>query len=684
MKQTTTNRYMQFIKDNKIQLIIILSLFCICVLPMINKGVSSNDDLVHRYYAMRGDAYSYMQAVISNNGGARIISTVLNPILIMFAYISSNKIIFGMLTVLTIASNVGFFGIFLYKIFKNKNFSFFTVALFIVSITAWSEYSLPNAYSVYFGIPISILFISFILFVDYLEKEKIRYLISSVVLFFTVLIVYELFITFTPIFLVLTLWKHKDIKNIIKKSMLPILSGVIFLALYITLNSLSPATYEGTTIHTSSILNTMIALLQLATSAIPGYTLLNLKYLKAFTSNFHISLILNVSIILLPIITFCGLKYFKNGAGEKLKSSKASNVYIILVAIAYMFLPSLPIALSQKYVNPLLIQPNGLVAYTPTYFITFAVIFLISFISWKIFELGKPKLNIAIIALVSLYTIPIFIMNSNVLDIQSKDYNSIIYRESLFDTQIAKDVLTGKTLYSNTFTNHDLNPYIGLEALGYFEYYIYLNIPDSKYIADIPADIPADAAVLYFDGNIFTLRSGEDIYVLSGKRLKGIHPVQISEKEFLAGDFIYSKQDNKLFLSQFKVLDNELVPVVLYDEPMFPDKIGSDMSSMKKINGIHPDGWLEQKSSFAIKTLDVGKLDITGYYPWELKGNEIISIYVNGEKKLDYNVETPGFEINLDVPKNEVITVHIETNFLANGGGDPRELSFVMTAISAS
>lgn len=680
----TTNKYIQFFKDNKIQILIILSLFCICVLPMINKGVSSADDFVHRYYAMRNDSYSYMQAVISNNGGARILSTVLNPVLLIFAYISSNKIIFGAITVLTIASNVGFFGMFLYKIFKNKNFSFFTMSLFIVSITAWAEYSLPNAYSVYFGIPISMLFISLILFIDYLEKEKIRYLISSAVLFFICLTIYELFITFTPLFLVLTIWKYKDIKNIIKKSFLPILSGVIFLTLYVVLSSLATVNYEGTTLDTSNILGSIIVLVQLANSAMPGYTLFNIKYLRTLIANFDLSLILNISMILLPIITFTGIKYFKNHAGEKLKSSKVANVYIIFVAIAYMFLPSLPIALSQRYANPPIIHPGGLVAYTPTYFITFAVIFLISFILWKIFAMGKRRLNIVIIALISLYTIPIFIMNTNIMDVQAKQYDSFIYRESFFSTQTAKDVLTGKTLYSNTFKNYDLNPYIGMELDGYFEYYITLNIPDSKYIANIPADIPADAAVLYFDGNIFTLKYGDDIYVLSGRRLKGIHPVQISEKEFLAGDFTYSKKDNELFLARFTLIDNELVPAILYDEPRLKDKIGSNMRSIKKINGIHNDNWAEKQSSFAVKTLDAGKLNITGYYPDALQKNEIISVYVNGEKKIDYNVESAGFEINLDVPKNELITVHLETNFQADGGQDPRELAFVMTSVSAS
>lgn len=97
--------------------------------------------------------------------------------------------------------------------------------------------------------------------------------------------------------------------------------------------------------------------------------------------------------------------------------------------------------------------------------------------------------------------------------------------------------------------------------------------------------------------------------------------------------------------------------------------------------GIFDDGWAENEFEFIIKTGDKGKVVISGYYPGEITGKEMISLTVDGVLT-EYTIRNSVFNIELNAEKNSPIEVKGICNFSSElQPPDIRQLSFIISEI---
>jgi len=120
--------------------------------------------------------------------------------------------------------------------------------------------------------------------------------------------------------------------------------------------------------------------------------------------------------------------------------------------------------------------------------------------------------------------------------------------------------------------------------------------------------------------------------------------------------------------------DNNLV--------LYNNYIGSTLNTAKIINGIYEDGWIEKEAQFKIKTGDIGKIIINGYYPRPVTGNETINIYIDDKLNQSIKIEEESFIIEIDTKINSIANVKIINTFdFSANEPDIRRLSFILSSV---
>lgn len=112
-------------------------------------------------------------------------------------------------------------------------------------------------------------------------------------------------------------------------------------------------------------------------------------------------------------------------------------------------------------------------------------------------------------------------------------------------------------------------------------------------------------------------------------------------------------------------------------------EIGSDFNSINIMRGIFSDNWCGELVDFEIKVEKNGVLVLEGYYPKELNGNEIVHVYINKHKKLDYHLKDNKFMIKAPIKENnQIVRVSFKCNFSFKADEpDIRILSFIMNNV---
>lgn len=696
MKQTTTNRYMQFIKDNKIQLILLSIIFIFTIVPMIKAGIIINDELQHRFRAMLEPLEGYKTYFADLKRGGRLLGSATIPIIYLCGFMFKSKFFFDTLGVLAILSNIVLFGILIKTLTKNINFAFFTCAIFMMFLPVSFEHTIPNAYNFIFCTAISLLLISLLLFNKYLYNYKKRYLIISMILFLISLTIYELVLVYSVFYLILILIKTQNFKEICKHLIMPFVVGVFYLILYIASSKFGVSEYLGTSVATFDISKVLGCMKNFILGSLPGYVMLIPKnqYLLSIFSNtpsfisedvirnmlssgdilkslFYIIKsvaitflsIINIKSIVLTIVSFIALKKFS--VVQKNNAYMNKHIIVICISLIFIVLPALPQSLTVMYQE---IFKDGIgPIYSASYFISFASIFLISYIIWNICIKNRALAIICILGLVGV-SIPIQAMNSVFIEAQSANYKRITDIEDFFDTKTATllegRVTQAKDLYETkiALAIHDTywDQYAD-KAKG-------LSIQTTNEISD---------SILYFNDEIFTLNIDNKVIVLSPNRLEGIYPVRIAENEFLAGNFENYVKDGSFYVYTFKKIENRLEPIELNLKFMQTDS----NAKIDIVQGFYADGWIEKNASFDIVAKMSSKITILGYYPGVITGNEKISILVNDILQSEYTLTNSDIDIKFDIPVGEMANVKLISNFEMNAKGDSRELAFVVNDI---
>lgn len=431
-----------------------LAVVCLTCIPLWNQGIMCNDELQYYHWSRQGFLAALTNSRISWLDQGRFLTTLFTPIWMYISMIGENICEYRIIPVFTILLNVILFCFLLYRLFKNKNFSMFCGFLLLALLQISFAPVAPNAYTTTFGIPFSFLLGAMIMYVGYIDNpskriRKILICLSMLIAFTT----YEIFVTYVPLFCGIALLKKgcKNIKELTRICLLPVLTGVGYLILYILCRINWPSNYMGTSIG-FTLKGALEILVYLCKVSFPGSFLANptCKYLNMI---YHeLQLIDYVRIIFLTIGLVCLLcKLVSLGKHTRQESFTRTDVYILLVAFAYCVLPALPLAISSMYQNNVG-EDTGFIALPTTYFTYFAGTFLCCYLLWKLLTRLRETMHVILLSLlVVLLCVPVQYMNSNFSIVQNNNFVRLQNIEKFLCTNTVSGITDGKIYSSDIF-----------------------------------------------------------------------------------------------------------------------------------------------------------------------------------------------------------------------------------------
>lgn len=268
--------------------------------------------------------------------------------------------------------------------FKNKWLTILTFIFSVIGLQNSFEHTPLTTFSGFFSVPISFLLISFILYICYLKNNKNMYLIASLISYTLTLYTYELFVIYILVFIALALYKERDLKQSIKRTMYHLLTLIIYATVYIIVSMNSTTLYEGSAVGNNIFsLDTLKVVWQFSVASIPTYFLWNEKYqylfylysdlyLKEFSfpniiESLKVEWVIKALMVFF-VFTYCSLKI-------KVESGSKKFLVVIGFLVLMFFLPSLPLAITQHYQEG--VNVNQLLGSPVTYFSYLTLVILI-------------------------------------------------------------------------------------------------------------------------------------------------------------------------------------------------------------------------------------------------------------------------------------------------------------------
>lgn len=439
---------------------LVILLACI---PIWTQGIMCNDELQYYYWNRQGFSIAYKTYWHAWMEQGRFLASFLTPIWMRLSVIGRNIGEYRIIPVLSILLNIVLFGILLYRLFQNKYFALFCSFMILAFLPITFAPMAPNAYTTTFGIPFSFLLGAMILYMDYINKPQIKKGILISLFMMVAFTSYEIFVTYVPLFCLFVLWKNKlkDFKKIVRLCLLPGLTGITYILLYVLCRIWMPSDYAGNNIK-FTIRSAAQILFYLGKASFPGYMLSvpAYQYLNAIYNNLRpidyvrIALLAGTLLVVLCRLIIIGKK-------EKQNIWSKQDIAIILVALLYTMLPALPIALSSLYQNNVG-KDTGFVALPTTYFTYFFATFLCCYILWKILSKYKNALISIILSLIIVTVcIPIQYMNSNFSMIQNDLFKRLQHIEDFLTTNTLMN-MGAVQIYSNDIFKTNLS--LGVHA----------------------------------------------------------------------------------------------------------------------------------------------------------------------------------------------------------------------------
>ncbi|WP_312094096.1 acyltransferase family protein [Aminipila sp.] len=654
--------------------------------------IMCNDELQSRFWSMQGiDAfYNHFLQVHIEKG--RALSSALVTTTMYGGFIGLESGLFRIIPTVTIVLDVIAFCYLLYKIFRSGKFSTFVGVIIVAFLPITFEHTSPMAFSALYNIPFFILLVALILYVNYLETCKTRSLVISMLLLFLTISSYELFITYVPLFVLIAIYYNTQMPKVktqlLRAFVAPLLTGMIFLILYVICGYIFPSNYSGNQLGGFTFLSSIAIIRQLSLSCLPGYYLFNGKYVyltRLFTEGYSIFDYLSLQIILtiVALIAVLSLLFMKKPTlSESRVTSIQKHLYVIGAGITFVILPSLPLAVSKMYQG--IVNGENFIALPVTFFIYFAAVFTICYCIWNINQYINIKCSI-IIAIIAIYCLPIQIMNETILQQHTHHYEKLMMCEDVLNTDVVKG-LDYQRIYSS-----DL--YKTRNALVIHNNYWTDYMKNLGLNINISNQYDGQALSLeYTNEEYFTLTDGKKEIVLSKKNLNGnkialrIGNTNLYEDVTIENMGIKDRSFYRyVFLINPKLgLTNNLTACdandILFSN--LKKDVGSTLQTCEIVGGYWEDGWITSNSEFNIKSGKKGELLIKGYYPYENNSNKSINIFINGEKVSQYIIKEPNFTINLPCEPNSVINLKLSNDFSCVASKqDQREVSFILAEL---
>lgn len=501
--------------------------------PFVLQGITLNDE-VQAYEARKNGFFALIlrnaRIELSQGRPTRIMAALNHALSFLFRNIYLSKVVqmFWMLAA------VAALCLFIYKIGKNKKFAFFVGLVYLVTYPITFEHTPPNAFNGLTFIPMAELFLALSLYYTYLETRKKAWLWATVGTMTVALFGYEFIVTYMPLFPLLYLLQRKEersIKNAIKAFVIAGSLAVGYLALMFIGQRIFPVHYDGAKMEFTSIDSILRVIGVLFRSAIPGYWLSHERYdflVEIYEDQAISRFAIVVPVLLFALLLICFGKKKETAKPEKSRTQWES-LLILLVALAYMVIPTMPNALSSLYQQHL--DENNFTALPVTAYQYGASCFLICSLVWLLIKRFSSRLVKVVVALcLCALTFNIQSMNITLAQEQHRNSDRLTTAETLFLTNSMKTI-QGKTVYSgDLYKTHNAlavtGDYWETMARAY-------GIPQVEFVAEAEKVASSDLQLYETGHHEWTLVEGKNITVFSKTRLVGQYALHIGGGEVM-------------------------------------------------------------------------------------------------------------------------------------------------------
>lgn len=673
-------------------IIILLGLLAMdWLIPFSGTGVVNNDELMSHLNVV----YKPLLYERSLEQGRTITYFLTYPLSYLLNF-SENFYISRIRDFSFIILNLISLGMLYYRFFHKFSFSCLTFCISLAFLPVTFEHTLPQAYcgfAFYFSVMIGAVF----LFIKWLESGKKLYLLVSLLINLYILFFYEVFITLMPIYAVAAWYvlpeERKSGKNIILAVKHHIGISILYLLVYSGMRYFSPSTYEGNSVGSLSGISIFKVLKQLILASLPGYYWTNAKYRYIFREYSNYEAILNgggvkavivrnidIGIFCFGIILFGVLMILMDNVHMyKLGNTRAEAATTVGIAMGFVVLPLLPVAISARYQAS--VNASDFISVPAVYFSYLAVAFLISYFIWEITgRLGKKAIFI-LLAAIMLFSVGIQMMNRVIERRQAETALRVTTIEDVFKTDVVSRLEGMEVDAADLYETIDA---LGFENEAVEDGYWTLFSRHTGHDIILKSRSDGSAVSMFYkkekQGGLVGIRIDSSYYVLARERQSDPKTVKISDGQYAIASFDQYTIDHGMYLYSYIVVGDKLMSVKGNDTDTF---IGCTWQETVKMKNIYEDGFIGMDGDFIIRMGNTGKMTIKLYCPFEITGEEWYKIYVNGQEMVYARAESGNVEQPIVTTlQNQLALVHIETSFAQQpDNGDERELSMLISDV---
>lgn len=685
------SKYIDYLKEDKVFFGLIFLLFLNLSCLTIFQGIILNDEVI--LYERRLKGWFYL--TITGIKGEFIQGRPLRSMAAINAAITniSSNMYFNR------AIQMVIFGVLLYSLFKlfRKIFSNKVAKIWLLlslsCIPILFEHGVPNAYNGITFIPFLELSISLHYWINYLENSNKNNLIKSIIFWTLALCGYEFIVTYTPIFILIYLFKKNKfnmqvIVDSLKNCFWFCLIGVAYLILTFLLQRIINVTYDGVTMNFTNIRSMFRVIYVLFLSSMPGSYKYHGKYnylINIYKNDLIKWQFISLAPIFLIVIYLITLLFIDN---KKINDNKYNIgilrfILIIFCLCCYTIIPLLPNSVTTMYQD---ITTFEAFSWFPVSIFTyFTICLIIAYILSIIINKNKRIGLIIILLFVCFISIPVQYMNIVIANRHISNYNRFKNITDVLQTQTISKINDLEIVSENIFDTNDLFA-VHDSFWNSISNTNGLNIVINKY--DENNERNENGAWLSFLGDeYFCLATKNEAVILSKKRLNGTKLLEVYKDQFIIVKLDEGLYDNGFNVYRFILKDNEWISVPEASEAfsIYSRKVGSNKEGIISIYGIEEDSWVRTESEFFIKALDKGIVDLEVYMPdYNKKDDRSLVIIVNDNNVQKFKLNSKRSNIKINVSPLKRNNIKIISDFAAKkNNGDIRELSWILSDINA-
>lgn len=363
--------------------------------PLLKVGIVTGDDIVNLIWPIDHLAHD-----------SKLYAQFTGRFYFLFAlwiykipYLIDSNIYFHLTLILPHILALFLFIYLIYRIFKNEQMAMLTAVVSCIIFQIWGGHTATAGYPFYFTFTFSLILLSFHFLISYFNNQKYFYLLLSATIFGIATLFYESYLIYYILIFILIVSRYnlksffsKKILIQFSKEIVPfVILGITYLVIYFIYFKSYSSVYQGNQISTNLTISRFLwtignlSLYSLPLSSLYDYRFFLSEYSLYETSSFNIIQFIfseaGLDAYIKGFIVVLAILMIQSQFKNKIQNKKL--IYLLLTSFIFIFLPHLPLSLSEKYTN--VIQNT----YVTTYFSFFAVvIFCIS-----LFLLLKNILN---------------------------------------------------------------------------------------------------------------------------------------------------------------------------------------------------------------------------------------------------------------------------------------------------